>query len=284
MRTDIEQSQKAGYATKDYHSPPPEPFLGIEELTKWSFYRAIIAEFVATFLFLYIIVSTIIGYKSQIAGGDDCGGVGVLGIAWAVGGMIFVLVYCTAGISGGHINPAVTFGLFLARKVSLIRAVLYMIAQCLGAICGVALVKAFQESYYVKFGGAANELNLGYSKGTGLAAEIIGTFVLVYTVFSATDPKRSARDSHIPVLAPLPIGFAVFLVHLATIPITGTGINPARSLGAAVIYNKDKAWDDQWIFWVGPFIGAAIAAFYHKYILGAEVVKALGSFRSSSHI
>ncbi|KAI3995553.1 hypothetical protein MKX01_023298, partial [Papaver californicum] len=145
----------------------------------------------------------------------------------------------------GHINPAVTFGLFLARKVSLIRAVLYLVAQCLGAVCGAGLVKAFQESYYVRFGGGANELNAGYSTATGLAAEIIGTFVLVYTVLSATDPKRSARDSHIPVLAPLPIGFAVFLVHLATIPITGTSINPARSLGAAVIYNKDKAWDDQ---------------------------------------
>jgi aquaporin PIP len=100
---------------------------------------------------------------------------------------------------GGHINPAVTFGLFLARKVSLIRALLYIIAQCLGAICGVGLVKGFQSSYYVRYGGGANELSAGYSKGTGLAAEIIGTFVLVYTVFSATDPKRNARDSHIPV-------------------------------------------------------------------------------------
>jgi aquaporin PIP len=101
--------------------------------------------------------------------------------------------------AGGHINPAVTFGLFLARKVSLIRALLYIIAQCLGAICGVGLVKGFQSSYYVRYGGGANELSAGYSKGTGLAAEIIGTFVLVYTVFSATDPKRNARDSHIPV-------------------------------------------------------------------------------------
>ncbi|ONK70667.1 uncharacterized protein A4U43_C04F260 [Asparagus officinalis] len=84
------------------------------------------------------------------------------------------------------------------------------------------------------------------------------------------------------VLAPLPIGFAVFMVHLATIPITGTGINPARSFGAAVIYNKDKAWDDQWIFWVGPFIGAAIAAAYHQYVLRAGAVKALGSFRSNA--
>nr|CAD1843782.1 unnamed protein product [Ananas comosus var. bracteatus] len=84
---------------------------------------------------------------------------------------------------------------------------------------------------YNSLGGGANEVASGYSRGTALGAEIIGTFVLVYTVFSATDPKRSARDSHVPVLAPLPIGFAVFMVHLATIPITGTGINPARSLG-----------------------------------------------------
>ncbi|KAL7238916.1 hypothetical protein ACSBR2_004917 [Camellia fascicularis] len=68
------------------------------------------------------------------------------------------------------------------------------------------------------------------------------------------------------ILAPLPIGFAVFLVILATIPITGTGINPARSLGAAIIYNKDHAWDDQWIFWV-PFIGAALAALYYQIVI-----------------
>ncbi|KAG2652489.1 hypothetical protein PVAP13_1NG338357 [Panicum virgatum] len=252
MAKDIEASgpEAGAFSAKDYTDPPPAPLIDAEELTKWSLYRAAIAEFIATLLFLYITVATVIGYKHQTdaaASGPDaaCGGVGILGIAWAFGGMIFILVYCTAGISGGHINPAVTFGLFLARKVSLVRALLYIVAQCLGAICGVGLVKGFQSAYFVRYGGGANELSDGYSKGTGLAAEIIGTFVLVYTVFSATDPKRNARDSHVPVLAPLPIGFAVFMVHLATIPITGTGINPARSLGAAVIYNKDKAWDDQ---------------------------------------
>ncbi|VAH34496.1 unnamed protein product [Triticum turgidum subsp. durum] len=238
MAKDIEAAPPGGeYAAKDYSDPPPAPLFDAEELTKWSLYRAVIAEFVATLLFLYITVATVIGYKHQAdpagpnAADAACSGVGILGIAWAFGGMIFVLVYCTAGVSGGHINPAVTFGLFLARKVSLVRALLYIIAQ------------------------------------------IIGTFVLVYTVFSATDPKRSARDSHVPVLAPLPIGFAVFMVHLATIPITGTGINPARSLGAAVIYNNEKAWDDHWIFWVGPFIGAAIAALYHQYVLRASATK-----------
>nr|BCU41355.1 plasma membrane intrinsic protein 2 [Gentiana scabra] len=258
-----------------------------KELGKWSFYRALIAEFVATLLFLYIGVTTVIGYKHQSdpnlnPAGDPCGGVGLLGISWAFGGMIFVLVYCTGGISGGHINPAVTFGLLLARKVSLIRAVMYMVAQCLGAISGVGLAKAFQKAYFVRYGGGATELQAGHSVGVGLAAEIIGTFVLVYTVFSATDPKRSARDSHVPVLAPLPIGFAVFMVHLATIPITGTGINPARSFGSAVILNRHEAWHYHWIYWVGPFVGAAIAAFYHQYILRAGAAKAIISFKNSN--
>ncbi|OMO67463.1 Major intrinsic protein [Corchorus capsularis] len=283
MAKDVETAGEN--SSKDYHDPPPAPLIDTEELTKWSFYRAVIAEFIATLLFLYVTVLTVIGYKVQFDPAKNlvdsqCGGVGTLGIAWAFGGMIFVLVYCTAGISGGHINPAVTFGLFLGRKVSLVRALLYMVAQCLGAICGCGLVKAFQKHYYDHYGGGANTLADGFNMGTGLGAEIIGTFVLVYTVFSATDPKRNARDSYVPVLAPLPIGFAVFMVHLATIPITGTGINPARSFGAAVIYNQDKAWDDQWIFWVGPLIGAAIAAFYHQYILRAGAIKALGSFRS----
>ncbi|KAG6570780.1 aquaporin PIP2-7 [Cucurbita pepo subsp. pepo] len=285
MAKDVEAAEQGEFHGKDYQDPPPAPLIDPDELTKWSLYRAAIAEFIATLLFLYVTVLTVIGYSHQSdpnVSKDPCNGVGILGIAWAFGGMIFILVYCTAGISGGHINPAVTFGLFLARKVSLVRALLYIIAQCAGAICGCGLVKAFQSAYYVRYNGGANMLADGYNKGTGLGAEIIGTFVLVYTVFSATDPKRNARDSHVPVLAPLPIGFAVFMVHLATIPITGTGINPARSFGAAVIFNTEKAWDDQWIFWVGPFIGAAIAAIYHQYVLRAGAIKALGSFRSNA--
>ncbi|TKY47522.1 aquaporin PIP-type 7a [Spatholobus suberectus] len=187
-----------------------------------------------------------------------CASVGIQGIAWAFGGMIFALVYCTAGISGGHINPAVTFGLFLARKLSLTRALFYMVMQV-----------SREKPFYGKHNGGANFVAPGYTKGDGLGAEIVGTFILVYTVFSATDAKRSARDSHVPLLAPLPIGFAVFLVHLATIPITGTGINPARSLGAAIIFNKDLGWDDHWIFWAGPFIGAALAALYHQVVIRA---------------
>jgi aquaporin PIP len=285
MAKDVEVQEHGENSAKDYQDPPPAPLIDVEELTKWSFYRALIAEFVATLLFLYVTILTIIGYSHQSdpkAGGTDCDGVGILGIAWSFGGMIFILVYCTAGISGGHINPAVTFGLLVGRKISLIRAIFYMAAQSAGAICGTGLAKGFQKAYFDRYGGGANFIHDGYNKGTALGAEIIGTFVLVYTVFSATDPKRNARDSHVPVLAPLPIGFAVFMVHLATIPITGTGINPARSFGSAVIYNDEKIWDDQWIFWVGPIIGATIAAIYHQYILRGSAIKALGSFRSNA--
>lgn len=92
-----EVSEVGETARKDYVDPPPAPIIDMAELKLWSFYRALIAEFVATLLFLYITIATVIGYKNQT---DPCGGVGLLGIAWAFGGMIFILVYCTAGISG----------------------------------------------------------------------------------------------------------------------------------------------------------------------------------------
>ncbi|KAJ0672393.1 putative major intrinsic protein [Helianthus annuus] len=311
---------------KDYKEPPPAPLFEPGELSSWSFYRAGIAEFIATFLFLYISVLTVMGV---VKSPTKCGTVGIQGIAWAFGGMIFALVYCTAGISGGHINPAVTFGLLLARKLSLTRAVFYMVMQCLGAICGAGVVKGFMgKNEFNTLGGGANSVAHGYTKGSGLGAEIVGTFVLVYTSFRPLMPREAPEtrmfrmfnehsmdnDKTTPyvilfllgeswkvwqvalclyqifpwhvndgltlmcnaslslslyILAPLPIGFAVFLVHLATIPITGTGINPARSLGAAIIYNKDHAWNDHWIFWVGPFIGAALAAIYHVIVIRA---------------
>ncbi|KAH9553017.1 hypothetical protein CY35_09G098000 [Sphagnum magellanicum] len=256
------------------------PLVDAVELSRWRFYRAVIVEFAATLLFVYVGVSTVIGVAAASSNEVvDGGGVGLLGIAWAFGGMIFVLVYCTAGISGGHINPAVTFALLLARKVTIPRTVCYMIAQCAGAVCGVGVVRAVQGStLFHEYGGGANYIHQGYSLGKGLVAEMLGTLLLVFTVMSATDPERKeAQDAHdnVPVLAPLAIGFTVFLVHLATIPITGTGINPARSFASAAILNKPQAWHQHWIFWVGPFLGATLAAIFHQFVMRR------GPFKSS---
>ncbi|KAL2629083.1 hypothetical protein R1flu_013769 [Riccia fluitans] len=148
--------------------------------------------------------------------------------------------------SGGHINPAVTQHI-LGRKLSILRALIYMAAQVLGGICGAGFVKAWQKTRFQALDGGTNFVADGLSSGAGLGAEILGTFILVYVVYSATDAKRKARDSHVPVLTPLPIVFAVFVVHLVTIPITGCGINPARSFGPAVVWNHGNAWDDQFV-------------------------------------
>ncbi|KAL0402392.1 UNVERIFIED_CONTAM: putative aquaporin PIP2-5 [Sesamum latifolium] len=277
-----EVSEHGSYGAKDYHDPPPAPLIDAEELTKWSFYRALIAEFIATLLFLYITVLTVIGYKSQ-SEADACGGWGFSALHGLRRHDFHSRLLHRWNFRGSHKPGGDLRPLSGPESVAGESGDVYG-GSVFGGHLRSRLVKAFQRSHYKRYGGGANGLSDGYSVGVGLAAEIIGTFVLVYTVFSATDPKRNARDSHVPVLAPLPIGFAVFMVHLATIPITGTGINPARSLGAAVILNDDKAWHDHWIFWVGPFIGAAIAAFYHQFILRAGAAKALGSFRSGSHV
>ncbi|XP_058008119.1 aquaporin PIP2-7-like [Hevea brasiliensis] len=152
---------------KDFVDPPPPPL-------------TLIAEFAATLLFLYVSVATVIGRKSQT---HSCAGVGFLGVAWAFGGMIFILVYCSAGISGGHINPAMTLGRFVARKLSLVRAVAYIVSQSLVTISGAGSVKAVMKDYYNSLGVAANSVASGYSKAPALGAEIIGTFDLVYIVF-----------------------------------------------------------------------------------------------------
>ncbi|KAF7107744.1 hypothetical protein CFC21_108329 [Triticum aestivum] len=270
-----------------YWDPPTVRALDTSELTTWSLYRALIGEFTASLILLYVSIATVIGYRNQSSAADErCTGVGYLGVAWSFGATVSVLVYSTSGVSGGHINPAVTFALFIAGKVTLVRSVLYVAAQCLGAVVGVGIVKGIMKHPYDDFGGGANAVAGGYSLRAALGAEIFGTFVLAYTVFSATDPKRTARDAFVPLVAALPIGLAVFVVHLATIPITGTGINPARSLGAAVLYNQHKTWKQHWIFWVGPFTGAALAAFYHKIVLRDEAVvkeslEKLGSLKRS---
>nr|AGV54529.1 aquaporin-like transmembrane channel protein [Phaseolus vulgaris] len=258
------QSQDDG---KDYQEPPPAPLFEPSELTSWSFYRAGIAEFVATFLFLYITVLTVMGV---LRSPTKCQSVGIQGIAWAFGGMIFALVYCTAGNLRGSHKPCGYVWAVLGKEIVVDQGVVLHSDASVGCHRRRWNGEGFEgKTRFGALNGGANFVAPGYTKGDGLGAEIVGTFVLVYTVFSATDAKRSARDSHVPILAPLPIGFAVFLVHLAPIPITGTGINPARSLGAAIIFNKDLGWDDHWIFWVGPFIGAALAALYHQVVIRA---------------
>ncbi|KAK4796150.1 hypothetical protein SAY86_028476 [Trapa natans] len=134
-----------------------------------------------------------------------------------------------------------------------------MVMQCLGAICGAGVVKGFE----------GRQLPMAIPRATLLVLRLLAHSCLS-TLSSLPLMLRGVPVTPTSLYWLLfQIGFAVFLVHLATIPITGTSINPARSLGAAVIYNRDHAWDAMWIFWVGPFTGAALAAVYHQVVIRA---------------
>ncbi|KAK0582822.1 hypothetical protein LWI29_029939 [Acer saccharum] len=268
-----EDARQQRSTERDENMNSKAPCFGLSELKSCSFWRAGIVEFVATFLYLYISLLTIMSVKKSTSYGDLlCTSECLQAIAWASGATVSALVYCFTAISGGHFNPVVTFGFFLARKISITRALYYMIMQCLGAICGAAVVKAFQKTRFELLHGGANLVNYE-SEGIGLFFEFFGTFVLLYAVFSASDAKRTAIDSHVPVLAALPVGFAVFLVHMAATPLSQTGINPARSLATAIVYGKKKGWEDQGIFWLGPLFGTLLAALYYQIVLRPKPFK-----------
>lgn len=152
--------------------------------------------------------------------------------------MITILVYGLAPVSGGHINPAVSFGLMLVRKITVCRAVFYVAAQCGGAILGTLIAASLSRDTYNAAGGAVNGSTLyGYRTIVDLA-EIFATALLVFVVLAAIDPARAGKVIHIGALGPVAIGGAAFAAHLALLPIDGTAINPARALGPAVVHGQ----------------------------------------------
>lgn len=257
--------------------PPELGLLSVSEEFNGGFIKGVFAEFVHMTAFLFFTIGTIcsschiidigeFGSNSTPAALGDpltCGLTQprVLTIAMAFGFAIAVLVYSAATFSGGHLNPAVTFGLLVAKKISLVRAFLYWIAQICGAIFGSALVYAVDRSGWNAAGGGVNALSPGLSGASGWLLECLLTFALVFVVLAATDANRSLVTAHIPVLAPFAIGFTVFICHLVAIPLDGCSINPARSFGPAVI---SGTWKDMWVFWVGPFSGGALAALVYE--------------------
>jgi len=175
--------------------------------------------------------------------------------ALAFGLAITVLAYATSHLSGGQLNPAVSFGLLLAGELSAIQTGINIIAQIVGAILGAALLDATVPSAGDANLGS-NVISNGVGFGNALCGEIVMTAVLVLVVLETAINKRNtiARSQ-----APLAIGFAVFCAHAVLLPIDGCSINPARSLGPAIV---SGTWPGTfWVFIVGPFLGALAAVF-----------------------
>lgn len=215
--------------------------------------KALIAEFIGTFTLIFIGVGAIAA--NFLNGGES----GLTGIALAHGLAIAVMVSATAAISGGHLNPAVTIGLFFAQKIDAVNTIGYVIAQCLGALAAAFMITlCVPQEVLNEIGMGTPALTEGISAGMGLLTEIILTFFLVFVVYGTAVDKRA------PKVGGLFIGLTVALDILMGGPITGAAMNPARYLGPAIIAG-DLA--NVWLYWLGPVIGGILAAVTYKKCL-----------------
>lgn len=215
-----------------------------------------LAEMMGTFVLTLLGCGTAV----SLACGSDTAS--VLGTALAFGLSVSAMAYTIGGISGCHINPAVTFGCLLTKRISWKEAFMYMLYQVLGGIAAAAVLYAITSMDAVPAGGTLTGANSCGSHGvaTGLVVEGVLTALFVMVVLGATHPKVGAGK-----FAGLAIGLALTLVHLVGIRYTGTSVNPARSIGPA-IFEGGQALSELWVFVVGPFLGSFVAAILWKII------------------
>ena len=189
----------------------------------------------------------------------------VVGTAFAFGLAVVAMAYTIGGISGCHINPAITLGCVLTGRMEAKEGCMYMVFQIIGAFIGSALLALLTVNVPGLDGTGANDLQANVTVMGGLLAEIIFTCVFVLVVLGATSKTNGATNN----FAGLAIGLSLILVHLVCIRYTGTSVNPARSIAPAV-FQGGTALDHLWIFIVGPFVGGALAAMVWKMIHPAK--------------
>jgi len=223
---------------------------GCEELSKnRDIWRMLVAEFVGPLFLVLIGCSSCVegwqNYQPQMVQIGICFGITIATMAQAMG-----------HVSGGHFNPAVTCACLVTGKISVLKGLCYVVAQCLGAICGAALLQAFTPSDFHGTLGVT-ELGAGMSPTQGFGVEFFATFTLVLVVFGVCDENRTDVKGS----APLAIGLSIATAIMATGKYTGGSLNPARSLGPALISNK---WAYHWVYWAGPIIGGVVAALLYQ--------------------
>lgn len=218
--------------------------------------RKFVAEFLGTFALV------LVGCGSAVIAGDK---VGFLGISFAFGLTVLAMVYAIGHISGCHINPAISVAMLVAGKMKLKDTILYVIAQCIGAIAGAAVL------YWIASGlpGYAGGLGQngfdagspgGYPLGSALVFEVVFTALFLLVIFGATSKGAPAG------FAGIPIGLTLVLIHIVGIPVTGTSVNPARSLGPALLVGG-QALSQLWVFIVAPLVGGILAALIWRFLL-----------------
>jgi aquaporin Z len=221
-----------------------------------------LAEMFGTFALVFF------GCGSAVIAGQY---IGYLGIAFAFGFVLLVMVYAIGNISGCHVNPAVTFAMLMRGKIDQRTALAYILSQCVGAIIGAAILLSIamgNPDYSVVENGLGQNgygahSPAGYGMAAAFLAEVILTAVFLLIIFGATSSKAPEG------FAGLIIGFGLALVHIFGIPVTGTSVNPARSLGPAIFTGSDAMFQ-LWLFWLAPLIGAVLAVSIWKILADDE--------------
>jgi aquaporin Z len=196
-------------------------------------------------------------------------GIGLHGVSLAFGLTVLTMAYAIGHVSGCHLNPAVTVGLTVARRFPGSQVLPYVVAQVLGAVLAAGvlyLVASGRAGFDVAAGFAANGVGEhspgGYSMGAGVLVEIVMTFGFLFVILGATDARAPQG------FAPIAIGLCLTLIHLVSIPVTNTSVNPARSTGPA-LFVGGWALAQLWVFWVAPLVGAVAAGVVYPLVAGA---------------
>lgn len=197
-------------------------------------------------------------------------GIGFLGVALAFGLTLLTMAFTIGHISGCHINPAVSIGLWAGGRFSSKELVPYILAQVLGGLCAGAVlyfIASGKAGFDVSAGFASNGYGAhspgGYSLGAALVTEVVMTFMFLLVIHGATD-KRAPQG-----FAPIAIGLCLTLIHLISIPVTNTSVNPARSTGVA-LFVGGWAVQQLWLFWIAPIIGGVLGGLVYRWLGGND--------------
>jgi len=250
-----------------------------------SLWRGAISEFSATLMFVFIGTGAVIATKATL--GESAIQIPSLTvIALAHGFAIMVLVYAVGEISGGHINPAVTWACLITHRISVLRAVTYVISQLIGAIVGSALLESIIPPDF-QFSMGCHSLNPLLTPAQGFGAETIFTFIFIFIVFATAISPFAGKFSPLSSgggreygpgkLTPFAVGMTILVLHTVGIPLTGASMNPARSFGPAVV--RGTCWANHWIYWIGPLVGSTAAAFIAQAIFLSDPATMVGVFK-----
>ncbi|HTG16259.1 MAG TPA: aquaporin Z [Blastocatellia bacterium] len=235
-----------------------------------SLSRRVAAEFVGTFWLVFGgCGSAVLAAQFQVSSGPSVN-IGFVGVAFAFGLTVLTMAYAIGHVSGCHLNPAVSIGLWAGKRFPAADLLPYIVLQVMGAIAGAAAlyIIAGGKAGFIVGGFASNGYGEhspgGYTLLACFVAEFILTFMFLMIIMGSTDSRAPSG------FAPIAIGLGLTLIHLISIPVTNTSVNPARSTGPAV-FAGGWALAQLWLFWVAPILGAIIAGFVYPKIAGSEV-------------